>query len=175
MGSSAHTLPAINKLIMNKGPSLSQQQRSDLCTIVTEQEIYTVLMAIGYDKAPGLDEYNVVFFKKSWALIKQDVIKAVQEFFVTGNMYKTINHAIITRLQKVIASVISEAQVGFIPGRRISDNIMLAHELVKGYTRKNISLRCMIKTDLQKAYDLEECIYLQQVMEEMKFPGKFVA
>ncbi|XP_060170346.1 uncharacterized protein LOC132601264 [Lycium barbarum] len=59
------------------------------------------------------------------------------------------------------------------PGRNISDNIILAHELVKGYSRKHISARCMIKIDLQKAYDSVEWIYLEQVMTKLGFPHVF--
>ncbi|XP_075080266.1 secreted RxLR effector protein 78-like [Nicotiana tabacum] len=69
--------------------------------------------------------------------------------------------------------IISEAQAGFIPGRRIADNIILAHELVKSYSRKHISPRCMIKVDLQKAYDSVEWAYLEQVLEGLAFPEKF--
>lgn len=41
----------------------------------------------------------------------------------------------------------------FVPGRVITDNIIVSHELVKGYRRKEISPRCMIKLNMQKAYD----------------------
>lgn len=58
------------------------------------------------------------------------------------------------------ATVISEAQSGFIPWRKIAENIILATELVKAYQRKHISSRCMIKIDLQKAYDSMEWVYL---------------
>lgn len=39
----------------------------------------------------------------------------------------------------VIAGVISEAQAGFIPGRTIVGNIILANELVHTYSMKHIS------------------------------------
>ncbi|KAH0683028.1 hypothetical protein KY289_020780 [Solanum tuberosum] len=68
-------------------------------------------------------------------------------------LYKTIAKILAARLHEVITSVISEAQSGFIPGRKIANNIILATELVKDYQRKNTSPRCMIKIDLQKAYD----------------------
>ncbi|XP_070029227.1 uncharacterized protein [Nicotiana sylvestris] len=122
MGSVAHSLSPINKVIMNNGPILSQQQKLALCA------------------------------EKAWMIIKDEVNQSIKEFFSTGKLYKAklISKVLAGRIQQVIASVISEAQAGFIPGRRIIDNIILAHELVKGYTRKNISARCMIKIDLQK-------------------------
>lgn len=89
-------------------------------------------------------------------------------------LYKIIAKIITARMQSVIGSVISETQSGFIPGRKISDNIILAIELVKAYQRKHISARCMIKIDLQKAYDLEEWIYLEQVLIELCIPAKFI-
>ena len=48
------------------------------------------------------------------------------------------------RLHGVIQSIICDSQAGFIPGRKIADNIVLAHELVKVYTRKHISPRSML-------------------------------
>ena len=68
-------------------------------------------------------------------------------------VYKIISKVITKRLHGVIQSIICDSQAGFIPGRKISDNVVLAHELVKAYTRKHISPRCMLKIDLQKAYD----------------------
>ncbi|XP_075076334.1 secreted RxLR effector protein 78-like [Nicotiana tabacum] len=70
--------------------------------------------------------------------------------------------------------IIYEAQAGFIHGRKIADNVILAHELVKSYTRAQISPKCMIKIDLQKAYDSVEWIVPQQVMEELGFPDRFI-
>lgn len=80
-------------------------------------------------------------------------------------LYKVISKVLARRIQKVIASIICEAQAGFISGRKISDNVILAHELVQAYTRKHVSPRCMLKIDLQKAYDSVEWVYLRQVLE----------
>ncbi|XP_056685521.1 uncharacterized protein [Spinacia oleracea] len=51
-------------------------------------------------------------------------------------------------MQGVIGQVVSECQSGFIPERLISDNILLATELIKRYTRAHLSPRCMLKIDL---------------------------
>lgn len=90
-------------------------------------------------------------------------------------LYKIISKVLATRLQQVISDVISDSQAGFIPGRKIADNIILARKLVQTYGRKHTSPRCMLKIDLQKAYDSIEWVYLQRVMEELGFPMKFMA
>ena len=72
-------------------------------------------------------------------------------------------------MHDVMADIICESQAGFIPGRKIADNIILAHELVKSYTRKNISLRSMMKIDLQKDYDSVEWPFLEHVMKVWDF------
>ncbi|XP_075093694.1 uncharacterized protein LOC142173014 [Nicotiana tabacum] len=46
-------------------------------------------------------------------------------------LYKLISKVIAGRLKRIMPYIISEAQSGFIPGRKIADNIILAHELVK--------------------------------------------
>lgn len=89
-------------------------------------------------------------------------------------LYKIIGKTLAGRIQQVITTIISDAQAGFIPGREVSDNVILAHELVKSYTRQHISPRCMIKEDIQKAYDTVDWRFLHQVMEGLGFPQKFL-
>ena len=75
-----------------------------------------------------------------------------------------------SRLSDVINSVVEDTQSAFIPGRNIQDNILLAQELVRGYGRKNVSPRCLVQMDIQKAYDTVEWQALQHIMVELGFP-----
>lgn len=59
-------------------------------------------------------------------------------------------------MQGVLADIVGDKQFAFIKGRVIFDNILLIHEIVKGYNRKGLSPRCMVKIDLQKAYNFVE-------------------
>ncbi|XP_059315648.1 uncharacterized protein LOC132066340 [Lycium ferocissimum] len=121
---------------------------------------------------PAAIQHEIISFYKSlmaWHVINKEVNEAVLEFFSTGKLLKAVNCTAITLLPKITKSdfaIISHAQSGFIPGRKIADSVILAHELVKSYSRKHITPRCMIKVDLQKAYDSVEWPYLQQVMED---------
>ncbi|XP_031121028.1 uncharacterized protein LOC116024277 [Ipomoea triloba] len=56
----------------------------------------------------------------------------------------------------------------------MSDNIFLAQELIRGYSRKRISPRCMIKVDLKKAYDTIDWDFIKEALEGLRFPTKFI-
>lgn len=89
-------------------------------------------------------------------------------------IYKIISEVLTNRMQGVLDSIVSESQSAFIKGRVIFDNIILSHELVKSYGRKGVSPRCMLKIDLQKAYDSLEWPFVKYLMLELGFPYKFV-
>lgn len=59
------------------------------------------------------------------------------------------------------------------PEQNIHNHIMLAYELIRGYTRKNGTPRCMMQLDLQKAYDMVDWRALEDVMQEIGLPRTF--
>jgi len=68
-------------------------------------------------------------------------------------IYKCISRILASRLKMVLQHVISRNQAAYLPKRNILDNVMLAHELLNGYSSKHISPRAMLKIDLRKAFD----------------------
>lgn len=67
--------------------------------------------------------------------------------------YKIISKVLVERLKKIIGSLVDKAHAAFIQGRSIVDNIHLAQELIRKYARKRGTPRCILKVDIQKAYD----------------------
>ncbi|KAL8122679.1 hypothetical protein AgCh_010876 [Apium graveolens] len=63
------------------------------------------------------------------------------------------------------------SQSAFIPGRSISDNILMAQELFRGYERETGTPKCALKIDLHKAFDSVQWSFILAVLEKMRFPG----
>ncbi|CAN1153028.1 Transposon TX1 uncharacterized 149 kDa protein [Linum perenne] len=85
-------------------------------------------------------------------------------------VYKVISKVLSNRLSAVLPSLISPAQTAFIKGRYIGDGILLAHEMLRGYTRSGISPRCAMKIDLMKVFDSVEWTFVFETLKAMNFP-----
>ncbi|XP_020253930.1 uncharacterized protein LOC109830996 [Asparagus officinalis] len=85
-------------------------------------------------------------------------------------LYKFISKILANRIKSVMGYLVDEAQSAFVKGRQISSNIFLAHELVKSYNRKHISLRVMLNIDIKKAFDTISWNFLTDMLEGLNFP-----
>ncbi|XP_059627616.1 uncharacterized protein LOC132270455 [Cornus florida] len=65
------------------------------------EEIKGYFFGLSDKKSPGPDEFNAVFFKKTWPVVGNDVAMAVREFFVNGKILKEINYTYLALVPKV--------------------------------------------------------------------------
>ncbi|KAJ9536237.1 hypothetical protein OSB04_un000586 [Centaurea solstitialis] len=84
-------------------------------------------------------------------------------------LYKCIAKVIVERMKPYLGNLISNSQSAFIPGRKICDNILMAHELVVGYHLSKGPPRCAFKIDLRKAYDMVNWEYLFNMLQGLGF------
>lgn len=89
-------------------------------------------------------------------------------------LYKIVTKILTGRLKLVIRDLVGGSQSAFIIGRCIKDNILFTHELFKGYTRKGMSARCVLKMDLRKVYDALDWDFLRIMLLNLGFPHKFI-
>ncbi|XP_056847457.1 uncharacterized protein LOC108816806 [Raphanus sativus] len=90
--------------------------------------------------------------------------------------YKVFSKILVNRLKQHLGSIISENQNAFIPGRVITDNIVIAHEVfhsLKARKRQATSYMA-VKTDITKAYDRLEWKFLEKTMSYMGFDSKWI-
>lgn len=88
--------------------------------------------------------------------------------------YKISSEVLANRFKIVIGDVIVENQSAFIPGRLISDNIMISYEVMH-YMKRKWSGKAgwmALKLDMSKAYDIVEWNFLKAMLEKMGFGEK---
>ncbi|XP_010481107.1 PREDICTED: uncharacterized protein LOC104759943 [Camelina sativa] len=84
--------------------------------------------------------------------------------------YKIISKALAERLKPWLNDIISTNQSAFIPGRMITDNILIAHELIHSlHTKKLVKPFIATKLDISKAFDKVEWSFIEAVMRRMGF------
>lgn len=75
----------------------------------------------------------------------------------------------------MIGGLVSANQSAFIKGRQISDNILLVHELVRGFDKRWGSSWACLKVDLSKAYDSVDRGYLWNVLRNLVFNQRWIS
>ncbi|CAA7026594.1 unnamed protein product [Microthlaspi erraticum] len=91
-----------------------------------------------------------------------------------NTLYKVISKLLAKRLKSVLPSVISHSQSAFLLGRLLSENVLLATEIVQGYNMPNVSPRGMLKVDLRKDFDSVRWDFVISVLKGLNMPDKFV-
>ncbi|KAJ0434465.1 putative RNA-directed DNA polymerase [Helianthus annuus] len=89
-------------------------------------------------------------------------------------LYKCISKILADRLKVALNMIVNVNQSAFVPGRKISDNILLTQELMHNYHRNVGPPRCAFKVDIQKAYDTVDWRFLRSVLLGFGFDIKMV-
>nr|GEV83316.1 hypothetical protein [Tanacetum cinerariifolium] len=141
------------------------------CTAVggDDDEIRDAIFSMGDNRALGPDRYSTAFFKEAWDIIASDItspmrINDYRLISCCNVLYKCISRIISNRMKDSLSSLVSLNQSAFVPGRCISDNILLTQELMHNYHLDRSTPTCAFKVDIQKAYDIVDWKFLKDVL-----------
>lgn len=92
---------------------------------------------------------------------------------VCNFLYKVISKLIAKKMQPWMDVIISQAQTTFIPGREISENIVLLREITHSFkNQKGGPDQFVLKADLAKAFDMIRWEYLFYLLPLYGFPPR---
>lgn len=91
--------------------------------------------------------------------------------------YKIITKVLANRLKVILDKIISNAQLAFIPGRLITDNIIVGQECLHTIRNSKVERNgwATIKLDISKAYDRVEWIFLKEIMLNLGFDPSLIS
>jgi len=88
-------------------------------------------------------------------------------------IYKSIAKLLCVRLKEVLPSLIHQNQGACVKERELLFNILIFQDSARGYSRQGVSPRCIMKIDLQKAFDSIHGVFLRELLYHLKFPTHF--
>jgi hypothetical protein len=86
-------------------------------------------------------------------------------------LYKIISKVLANRLKCILPDIISSSQSAFVPGRLVSNNILIAYDLTHYHMNQGEGGigYAAIKLDMSKAYDRVQWPFLEAMMRRLGF------
>ena len=122
---------------------------------------------------PDLNHTNIVLIPKVKNPEKMFEFRPIS---LCNVIYKVISKVLANRLKQVLPDIISPTQSAFVPGRLITNNVIVAYEVFHSmHARKKGKIGALaLKLDVSKAYDRVEWLFLQGIMQKLGFLEKWI-
>lgn len=75
----------------------------------------------------------------------------------------------------MLGSIVNLIQAAFVPWKHLQDHVLLAQELVRGYSTKGDAPKCMLQMDIQKPYDSVEWRAIKDILAKLSFPNQYIS
>lgn len=121
----------------------------------------------------GINDTSITLIPKVW---HPQFISQYRPISLCPVPYKIAAKAITNRLKDWMDLIVGEEQSAFVPGRLITDNILVAFESIHSMRRrkKGKNYLCAVKLDMMKAFDRVEWHYLEAILLKLGFGMEFV-
>lgn len=121
----------------------------------------------------AMNKTNVVLIPKTR---HPQSLKDFRPISLSNVSYKFFSKVLCNRLKNVLPTIIHPCQNAFLKGRLISDNVMLAADLMNQIhsSRGKRKKLAALKVDYSKAFDRLSWEFITALLHRMRFPEKFI-
>jgi len=122
---------------------------------------------------PKINFTHIVLIPKIKTLKK---ITDYRSISLCNVIYKIISKVLANRLKMILPQLISPSQSAFVPGRLITDNVLVAYETLHAMNNKRLGKKgsLALKLDISKSYDKVEWGFLKGIMSKMGLPNRWI-
>lgn len=92
-----------------------------------------------------------------------------------NTVYKVISRILARRLQLITPEAVQGNQVGFVKGRLLCENVLLASELVANFNNEGNVTRGCLQIDISKAYDNMDWRHIVNTLHAFELPLRLTA
>ncbi|CAA7034519.1 unnamed protein product [Microthlaspi erraticum] len=104
---------------------------------------------------------------------RAETLQNFRPISLCNTVYKVISRLLSARLKILSPLVVQRNQVGFVNGRLICENILLASELVRDFNKEGNITRGCLQIDIAKAYDNVSWDFVRSLLEAFELPDNF--
>ncbi|XP_026440083.1 uncharacterized protein LOC113338903 [Papaver somniferum] len=115
---------------------ISEEDNLSLTKIPTDEEIHSTLKSMENWSAPGSEGFQAGFYKSQWSIVGEDVCLMVK------------------KMKPLMETIISPFQAAYVSERLISDNTVIAQEIIHSMKKKRVEIGWLaLKLDMSKSFD----------------------
>lgn len=141
--------------------------------VIIEVVSYCLNILNGTGSVQDINHTNIVLIPK---VPNPDSMTHFRPISLCNVLYKVISKRVAGRMKLAIPSLISEEQSAFVSSRLITDNILVAYELLHTLRHKRTGQEgyCALKLDMSKAFDRVNWQFVLYMMRKMGFPNRMI-
>nr|DAD46191.1 TPA_asm: hypothetical protein HUJ06_004421 [Nelumbo nucifera] len=159
---------------------ISDSDNEKLLSPFSFEEFKEVVFQMHLDKSPGPEEFPASLNDTTIVLIptceSPKTMKDLRPISLCNVLYKIVSKVLANRLKVLLPNIILNAQSTFMPGRAITDNVLVAFELIHfmRMKRKGKVGEVALKIDISKAHDRVDWQFLKLMMQKLGFSNKWI-
>lgn len=91
-------------------------------------------------------------------------------------LYKLLTKTIVNRLKLILPKVVALDQCSFVPGRQITNNVMIVQEVLHSMRKKRgVRGMMILKLDLEKVYDRVSWNFVLDTLKDLRLPDHMIS